>query len=445
MLELAIVLLLVLLNGVFALSELAVVSARPRRLQAMEAAGRRGAASALALARDPGRFLSTVQIGITLVGILAGAYSGEALGGRLAAWFQAQGLSPAVAQPLGFGLVVALVTYLSIVIGELVPKRFALRNPEGLACTVAPAMTIVSRVAAPLVWLLDSSTGAVFRLLGVGPEEESKVTDEEIRSLVAEAEGAGTIEPAERRLITGVMRLGDRPVRGVMTPRTDIDSLDADADEARLREVLMTTSHSRLPVSDGPGGEMIGVVQTREMLARALAGERLDLRAHLRPAPVIPDTADALDALDVLRQAEVPMALVHDEYGHFEGIVVPADLLEAIAGVFRADMEPEEEEGAVQRDDGSWLLAGWLPADEMAEHLAVRLPENRDYQTVAGHVLAAFGRLPAVGEHVEIGGWRFEVVDLDGNRIDKVLVTEAGAAPKLHRKAGLLPRGGSPA
>jgi putative hemolysin len=443
MLNIAVVLVLVLLNGVFALSELAVVSARARRLEAMARAGHAGARAALALAREPGRLLSTVQIGITLVGVLAGAFSGDALGGQLSARLRDAGMPPGVADPLGFGLVIGAITYLSIVVGELVPKRFALRDPEAIACLVAPAMALLSRAAAPLVWLLDRSTGLVFRVLAVGPERPAVVTDEEIHSLVAEAEGAGTIEAAERQLISGVMRLGDRPVRGVMTPRADVDWIDALAGEDRLREKLVTTRHSRLPVCEGSTDRMVGVAQTRELLAEALAGRGLDVRARARAAPVIPDTAEALDALEVLQSAEVPMALVHDEYGHFEGLVTPADLLEAIAGAFR-DGADAVEPGAVRREDGSWLLAGWLPADEMAEHLGVQLPAERDYQTLAGHVLHAFGRLPAAGEHVDVGDWRFEVVDLDGNRIDKVIAaprtpaSPAGAAaPGLHRAVGV--------
>ncbi|MBP0445913.1 HlyC/CorC family transporter [Roseomonas sp. SSH11] len=439
MIEIAVVVALILLNGVFSCSELAVVSSRPRRLQAMAEAGSKGARAALVLREDPGRFLSTVQIGITLVGILAGAFSGEALGGRLSAWFQTLGMPAGIASPLGFGLVIAVVTYLSIVIGELVPKRFALRNPEGFASVIAPLMTFLSRVALPVAWLLDASTGAVFRLLGVGPQEESKITDEEIRSLVADAESSGTIASAERHLISGVMRLGDRPVRGIMTPRTEVEWVDINADEARIREILSTTHHSRLPVGEGSTEALIGVIQTRELLARVLAGQPLDLRSLIRPVQVIPETADALDAMALLQAAEVPVVLVHDEYGHFEGLVTPADLLETIAGVFRTDLDHSDDAGAVQRQDGSWLLAGWLPADEMAEHLAVSLPAERNYHTVAGHVLATLGRLPRTGESVNIGAWRFEVVDLDHNRIDKVLATRIAAADQvragLHRAA----------
>ena len=422
MLELAIVLFLVLLNGVFALSELAVVSARRPRLQAMIEARRPGSRSALTLSEDPGRFLSTVQIGITLVGILAGAFSGATLGGRLTVFLESTGLSSGVAEPLGFTLVVAVITYLSIVVGELTPKRLALRAPETIACLVAPGMTLLSRVATPVAWLLDASTGLVFRLLGIRSEPESAVTDAEIHSLVAEAHDAGVIESAERHMISGVMRLGDRPVRGVMTPRTDVDWIDLSTSEERQRERLATTQHSRLPVADGSIDQMLGVVQTRELLSQALSGRPLDIRGSLRTAPVMMDGADALDALEVLRHAEVPMVLVYDEYGHFEGMVTPADVLEAIAGAFRADADTAEP-GAVQRDDGSWLLAGWLPADEMAELLGLKLPPRRDYQTTAGYVLAAFERLPRVGEHIQADGWHFEVVDLDGNRIDKLLAT----------------------
>lgn len=424
MFELAIVLVLVLLNGLFSLSELAVVSARRPRLQAMVEAKRPGARSALALSENPGRFLSTVQIGITLVGILAGAFSGAALGGRLAAFLEGTGLSRGVAEPLGFTLVVAVITYLSIVIGELAPKRFALRSPETIACLVAPGMTLLARVATPIAWLLDASTGLVFRVLGIQSEVESSVTDAEIRSIVAEAASAGVIETAERHMISGVMRLGDRPVRGLMTPRTDVDWIDLTQSEECQRERLVTTQHSRLPVAEGSIDEMLGVVQTRELLSQVLSGQSLDIRSSLRPAPVMLDSVEALDALDLLRKAAVPMVLVYDEYGHFEGVVTPADVLEAIAGTFRADADSPEP-GALQREDGSWLLSGWLPADEMAEHLGVTLPPRRDYQTTAGYVLAAFERFPNVGEHVEADGWRFEVVDLDGNRIDKLIAVRA--------------------
>ncbi|WP_338665946.1 hemolysin family protein [Pararoseomonas sp. SCSIO 73927] len=439
LLEIVIVLVLVVLNGVFSLSELAVVSARRPRLRAMAEEGRPGAKTALALASDPGRFLSTVQIGITLVGVLAGAFSGSALGGRLAAWLVGLGVPQSVADPAGFGGVVAVVTYLSIVVGELVPKRLALSNAEGLACTMAPLMNVVSKVAAPLVWLLDNSTGLIFRLMGRGDEPEEKVTEDDVRSLVAEAERHGSIETVERHMIAGVLRLGDRPVKGVMTPRGEVDWIDAAGSLDAMKEVLMRTAHSRLPVIDGSPDIVIGVVQSRELLAAMLRGEALDPRALARTAPIVPDTAEALDILSTLRDAEVPMALVHDEYGHFEGLVTPTDLTGAIVGGFRSD--EEHEQAAVQRDDGSWLLAGWMPADEMVETLRLTIPAERGYQTVAGFLLDAMKRLPQVGEAAEVDGWRFEVVDLDGRRIDKVLAAPVKAASVLatHR-----PGSGSP-
>jgi putative hemolysin len=418
--ELAIVAFLIVLNGLFSLSELAIVSSRKARLKTMAEAGRPGATTALALAEDPGRFLSTVQIGITLVGILAGAYSGAALGDRLAEILIGYGLSEGVAEPLGYGLVVAIITYLSVVIGELVPKNLALSNTEGIACAVAPMMAVVSKVAAPVVWLLDASTRLVFRLLGRSTGSDSAVTEEEIRTIVAEAETAGVIETDERKMISGVLRLGDRAVRGVMTPRTDVDWIDLDDTEFDIREILINSPHSRLPVAEEHPDNMLGVVQARELLAASLRDEPLDIRKHIRKAPIIPDTLDALDALEVLRQAEVPMALVHDEYGHFDGVVTPADILDAIAGAFRSD-EGEAEPEAVQREDGSWLLAGWMPADEMAEQFGITLPERRNYETVAGLVIGELQHLPNVGEAVETLGWRFEVVDMDGRRIDKVL------------------------
>jgi putative hemolysin len=419
-LELGIAFLLILLNGLFALSELAIVSACKARLKTMVDSGRTGAGTALRLAEEPGRFLSTVQIGITLVGVLAGAFSGAALGAMLTQILLDQGMPERAAEPLGYGLVIGSITYLSVVIGELVPKHLALKNPEGIACAVAPLMALISRIAAPVVWLLDASTKLIFRLLGQSTESENAVTEEEIKTIMAEAETAGVIETDERKMIAGVMRLGDRAVRGVMTPRTDVDWIDLDDDEFDIRELLINTAHSRLPVVEGHPDNMLGIVQARELLAASLKDEPLDIRAHIRKAPIIPDTIDALDALEVLRQAEVPMALVHDEYGHFDGVVTPADILDAIAGAFRSD-EGEAEPEAVQREDGSWLLAGLMPADEMAEQLGIVLPERRNYETVAGLVIGELQYLPNAGEAVETLGWRFEVVDMDGRRIDKVL------------------------
>jgi len=430
--EIAIVVVLVCLNGLLAMSELAIVSARPARLKAMIDRNVSGAGLALTLGANPGRFLSTVQIGITLVGVASGAFSGATLGLRLTDVLIGAGVPTGAANALGVGVVVAAITYGSLIIGELVPKQIALRDPEGIAVKVAPAMTLLSKISLPLVFLLDLSGRAVLWLLGQRGESEEKVTDEEIKMLVAEAEHHGTIESDERRMIAGVMRLGDRAVRAVMTPRTEIDWLNLGLDEAAARKLLMETQHSRLPVGEGGVDSMIGVIQTRDILASLLAGKTFDLRRHVRQAPIVHDQADALDVLTTLRESQVPMALVHDEYGHFEGIVTPADILEAITGVFRADAD-EEEPPAVRREDGSWLLAGYMQADEMADYLSIELPENRDYETVAGYVLAHLHHLPSTGETVNAQGWRFEVVDLDGRRIDKVI---ASRLPVPRRKAG---------
>lgn len=420
-LELAIVAVLIVINGLLAMSELAIVSSRPSRLKAMIERNVYGSRRALALASDPGRFLSTVQIGITLVGVVSGAVSGATLGLRLTDTLLDLGLPRAFSEPAGIGIVVALITYASLIAGELVPKQIALRNPEKVATMVAPAMTVLALISKPLVWLLDFSGRALLRLLRQDAPSESGVSDEEIKTIIAEAETAGVIEPGERKLISGVMRLGDRSVSGVMTPRTDVHWIDLTASDKEIRQTLKNAQHSRLPAGETVD-TLIGVVQTRDLLAAALSRKPLDIRQHIREAPVVHDTADALAVLATLRDAEVPMALVHDEYGHFEGIITPADMLEAIAGVFRADTDTDEPE-AFRRADGSWLLAGSLPADEMAEHLAVTLPEQRDYDTVAGFILAYMGHLPTCGEIVAAHGWRFEVVDLDGRRIDKVLAS----------------------
>ncbi|OQW48021.1 MAG: DNA-binding protein [Proteobacteria bacterium SG_bin6] len=423
--DLAIIIALVLLNGVFAASELAIVSARRARLEAMVRARRRGAASALRLAADPGKLLSTVQIGITLIAVISGAYSGASLGGPVTDRLRWLGMSAGIAETLAIVLVIGLTTFLSLVIGELVPKRLALRRPEPIAVVVAAPMIWLSRAAAPLVWLLDGASGALFWLLRPPGHAEDHVTAEELQMIVAEASKSGVIEEHERTIISGVVRLADRPVREVMTPRTDVEWLDADLDEAGVRQALMASGHSRLPVAEGSVDAVIGVVQARDVAQALFRGEALNLRALMRPAPVVLDQIDAMDALDTMRAAEVPMALIHDEYGHFEGIVTPANLLAAIAGEFASDADPDDAPAIVEREDGSLLVAGQTAADLLAERLGINLPEDRDYATVAGLALAVFRHLPGEGESFTLQGWRFEVVDLDGRRIDKLLVSAA--------------------
>lgn len=404
------------------MSELAIVSAREARLKALIKSGSGGAKIALRLAADPGRFLSTVQIGITLIGILTGALSGARLGTPVAQRFELLGLEPDTALNVGLGVVIVLTTFASVVVGELVPKQFALRSPEPIAVIVARPMLWLSKITAPFVWVLDKSSAAIFKLLGLDRENRDHVTAEELHLVVAEAKTAGVLEESERAIISGIVRLADRPVREVMTPRTEVDWIDIDSSPEQLRAALVDTPHSRLPVADGSVEKIVGVVQTRDMLNALLEGRSLDLRALARKAPVIPDVMDAMDALGVLRSAEVPLALVHDEYGHLDGIVTPGSILAALAGTFAHDSE-DDDPPLVEREDGSWLISGSATADCLEDRLGINLQADREYSTVAGFALAVLKRLPETGEHFDHDGWRFEIVDLDGRKIDKLLVT----------------------
>jgi putative hemolysin len=337
------------------------------------------------------------------------------------------GVPARFADDAGFALVIVIVTYLSLIMGELVPKQLALRSPERIAVVVAPIMKAVTQLTSPFVTLLDASTGVIFRLLRLDREGDNAVTEEELRHVVQEAEEAGVIEGKERELISGIMRLADRQVRGVMTPRPEVDWIDLKASEADVRAHLIATPHSRLLVGEGSIDRIVGVVQARDALAALLEGKPLWLEGLVRKAPVVPDVADATVALAALRDADVPMAVVIDEYGHFEGVVTPADLLAAIAGEFRSDMDDEHDPALVRREDGSWLVSGSLAADMLAERLDFRLGVERDYQTVAGLVLAELRHIPTVGESFEAHGYRFEVVDMDGRKIDKIIVASVPA------------------
>jgi len=320
--------------------------------------------------------------------------------------------------------VIAITTYLSLIIGELVPKQLALQVAVPVSLVMARPMAFMAKAAAPLVWLLDSSSAAIIRLFGIRSGDQGRVTAEELQMIFAEATRSGVIEADQRQILTGVVRLAERPVREMMTPRTEVDWIEADADTAEIRQTIEESPHSLMPVAEGSPDTILGVVRVREVLAAMVAGKTVSIRAMMRRVEVVPDQLDAMDALRVLQSSEVAMALVHDEYGHFEGIVTPADLLAAIAGEFASDADPDEAPSVVVRDDGSLLVAGTMAADALAERLGIDLPEDRDYATVAGLALAAFRHLPGEGEHFEEQGWRFEVVDLDGRRIDKLLVSE---------------------
>ena len=343
-----------------------------------------------------------------------------------AARIESLGVAADTAETVGFAIVIGLTTFASLIIGELVPKQFALRAPEPIAVVMAFPMMWLAVATKPIVWLLDSTSALIFKLLGLNRESETQVTAEELHLIVAEASKSGVIEEHERSIISGVVRLADRPVREVMTPRTDIEWLDADLSDADLRARLVSSPHTRLPVAEGSVDAVIGVVQSRDIVEALVRNTPLDLRALMKAAPVLPDQLDAMDALGVLRRAEVPMGLVHDEYGHFEGIVTPANLLAAIAGDFSSDTDEGTERAIVEREDGSWLVSGSMPADALADRLGFDLDEDRDFATVAGLALNVLKRLPTEGETFESQGWKFEVVDMDGRKIDKLLVSRVG-------------------
>ena len=424
LLELLAIALVLLLNGCFAMAELAVVSARPARLELLARDGRQGAAIALKLRENPGRFLSSVQIGITLVGVLAGAFGGATLAYRLAQHLTGLGLSFTAAEAVAVALVVALITYFSLVVGELVPKQLALRDPEVVAARVAPAIRLVATGFGPLVSLLEGSSKLLLRLLGQRASGERLVSEDEIKALIAEAEMHGTVEPAEKRMITSVMRLGDRSVRSIMTPRNELDWLDLDAPREALLATLRASHHSRVPVARGTIDEVQGIVRARDVLLRLAESGSPELQDLLLQPPVLHDNADLLSALSSLQRSHLGMAFIVDEYGSLEGIVTASDILEAIAGDF-AEPGDDPSPRAFHRDDGTWLVDGTVSIEELGELLGLKLPRDHAYHTTAGLILALLRRMPRLGDKVEIVGWVLEVVDMDGNRIDKILARPA--------------------
>ena len=415
---------LIVLNGVFAMSELAIVSARQSQLRMAAEKGSASAKTALKLAAQPGKFLSTVQIGITLIGIIAGAVSGATLGGPVGERLAALGMEAELAQTTGFVLVIVLTTFLSLVIGELVPKQIALRAAYPIALVMARPMDLLAKITAPFVWLLDSTSSLIMRLIGIRNRGEHGLTAQELQMIFADATHSGLIEEQERAILTGIMKLAEKPVRELMTPRTELDWIDAEDDEAAMLKVVAETRHSLLPVAEGSPDKVLGVIKLRDLLARQVAGEEIDLRKLIRKAEVVPDQLDAMDALRVLQQSGTGIAMVHDEYGHLDGIVTTADLLTAIAGSFASHLDEDDEPMVTQRADGSLLVAGAMPADALAEQLQIELPDPREFATAAGYVLFMLKKLPTEGEFFEEQDWRFEVIDMDGRRIDKLLVAK---------------------
>lgn len=422
LIEILIILALIVLNGVLAMSEMAIVSARPARLKSLEGKSK-GAAAALRLAEHPGRFLSTVQIGITMVGVLSGALSGATLGARLTGWLISMGVEADWASTLGVGGVVVVLTYVSLIVGELVPKQLALRNAEGVAIRVAPAMAVLSTVTTPVVWLLDRSGRAVLWLLGQRGDSSNRVTEEEVHTLLTEAHEGGVLEDEEREMMAGVMRLGDRTARALMTPRHEVQMLELESTSAEAVAAIRKVARPRMLVQSRESGEVVGIVTLADAFNVVSRREALDLKALVVDVPVVSDQADALAVMEVLQKSSHHIALVYDEYGHFEGIITTDDVLEAITGaVSSADAD---EPALVVRADGSLLVSGWMPADEFCDRLGLSRGLAGEYDTIAGLVLHQLDRMPVLGDTFTVEGYRFEVVDLDGLRIDKVLVSEA--------------------
>ncbi len=421
-LEILIVLLLIALNGLFALSELALVSARRARLAVLERKGVKGATRARALAGDPQRFLPTVQVGITLVAMLTGVFGGARIAGDVQAWLAKLGMSVPVAETLSLALVVVVTTYLTMVLGELVPKHLALRRPEQMAARVAGPIAAMARIGAPVVWLLDGSSGLVLHLFGLHRASRQTVTEEELKALLAEGTQAGVLEAEERDMIERVLRLADKPVRAIMTPRTELSWIDRTDSPKDIAAALKAAPHSRFVVCDGAVDNVVGMVQAKDILDRILDGGELSLAAALRQPIVVPDAITALDALERLKSDPLGLALVMDEYGSFEGVVTAADVLEAIVGdVTDTALQAAGEAG---EGEGAMVMDGMMPVDEVKSRLGLPdLPAEGSYHTLAGLLLALLRRVPRAGDRMVFGGWRFEVREMDGRRVDKVLVS----------------------
>ncbi|MFJ4293865.1 hemolysin family protein [Cupriavidus sp. NPDC089707] len=423
--EIAILLALILLNGLFAMSEIALVTARKARLQRQIENGDRGAIEAAKLGEDPTRFLSTVQIGITSISVLNGVVGESTLAEPFGAWLHSSiGMAESTASYVASATVVAGLTYFTIVLGELVPKRLGQMAPEAIARMVARPISWLAIASTPFVKLLSSSTRLVLRLLGTKTDSGPGVTEEEIHALLVEGSEAGVIEQHEHTMVRNVFRLDDRQLASLMVPRGDVVYLDVDAPlEENLRRIE-ESDHSRFPAVRGGMHDIVGVVSARQLLARRLRGEEADLMAVVQPAVFVPESVTGMELLENFRASGGQVAFVIDEYGEVLGLVTLQDLIEAITGEFKGEVAGEE--WAVQRDDGSWLLDGLIPIPELKDRIGLRqVPEEEKerYHTLSGMLLLLLGRLPQIADRVEWGDWRFEIVDMDGKRIDKVLAS----------------------
>lgn len=433
LIELLIIVGLLLANGVFAMSELAMVTARRSRLQALASRGSRRARTALRLAEEPTAFLSSVQIGITLIGILAGAFGGARVAGHIQPYFAGVAWLAQWSEEIAFGLVVGGITFLSLILGELVPKRLALNAPERVAMTVAPLMRGIARLMAPAVAVLSVSTNLVFRVLRLRASNDQAVTEEDIRALIAQGRAAGSVHAGEAEIVSRVLRFGDRPVSAVMTPRTEIVWLDLEEPADEVRRQLMAITHRAVLVATGTIDHVIGVLRVRDLLPKALAGEPLDIRGALRPPLFVPESLTLLTLVERFREAQTELAIVLDEYGGVLGLVTRTDVLDDLAMGLPGSAQGHDDI-IVRREDGSWLVDGACSLQDFEDRTRIpiaALHEASGVRTVAGLILSALGRVPAVGEVAVIDGHRFEVMDMDGRRIDRLLVVAAPIRPTL--------------
>jgi len=418
------ILLLIGLNGLLALSEMAIVSSRPVRLQQMALAGNSGAQVAMELAATPNRFLSTVQVGITLVGIFAGAVGGASIAQPLAELLSQFDFLSSYAGAISLVVVVGSITFLTVLLGELVPKRVALQNSERFAAAVAGPMRGLAMVTWPLVRLLSLATDAVLRVLRVDAQPKTALSEEEIRMLVEQGAQAGVIETQERDMVESIFQLGDRPLESLMTPRPEIVWLDVNASQQEIRQVIESSSHSRFPVCDGELDKTLGLARAKDLLAAHLNGDPLDLSQLMEEPLFVPENARAFQVLERFREKGVHLAMLIDEYGGVEGMVTTFDILESIVGDIPT-LEEIDEPPIVSRADGSWLVDGLLSIEELGRVFEIRsLPGEGEYKSLGGFVIYMLGNLPKSGQYFDFEGHRFEVVDMDGRRVDKVLLRE---------------------
>jgi putative hemolysin len=429
LIDLVIILLLFVANGVFAMAEMAIVAARQVRLEARAQAGSRGAKIALGLSRDPGRFLSTLQTGVTLIGIVMGALSTTAVSAPIAiALSGVPWISSALGAGIAFALGIGITTFASLIIGELVPKQIALRRAEPIAIAVARPLAIFSKIILPAVALLDLTTKGVLMLIGMQAVERESVSEEEVRTLIAEGMEHGVFHPSEGAMVGRVLRFADRPVRSIMTPRADMVWIDIDADREEIARAAVESGHTRLPVGRGGNDDIVGVVHIRDLLARALTGGSLALKDLVALAPAIYEGVPVLQTLEILRKAGARLALVVDEYGSLEGIVTLTDVLEAIVGELPEAGRREEPEITVL-GDGALLIDGLVAIEDLKLRLGLQaLPGEDDVTTVGGFILTRLGRLPTVGDTVSYADFKFEVTSMDGRRVDKVKITSRSLA-----------------